>query len=55
MHGIAKESCEEVAAQLGVSQSAVERAYCAAFDTLHLIEKDALLLTWADHVGATVR
>jgi DNA-directed RNA polymerase specialized sigma24 family protein len=43
MHGIAKESCEEVAAQLGVSQSAVERAYCAAFDTLHLIEKDALL------------
>jgi DNA-directed RNA polymerase specialized sigma24 family protein len=40
MYGIAKESCEEVAAQLGVSQSAVERAYCVAFDTLHhLISK----------------
>jgi DNA-directed RNA polymerase specialized sigma24 family protein len=35
MHGIAKESCEEVAAQLGVSQNAVERAYCVAFDRLH--------------------
>ena len=39
MHGIAKESCGEVAAQLGVSQSAVERAYCVAFDTLHLMSK----------------
>lgn len=37
MHGIAKESCGEVAAQLGVSQSAVERAYCVAFDTFHLM------------------
>ncbi|MGZ4816329.1 MAG: hypothetical protein ACXVZV_13020 [Terriglobales bacterium] len=37
MHGIAKESCEEVAGQVGVSQSAVERAYCVAFDALHLI------------------
>ncbi|MGB8013390.1 MAG: hypothetical protein WCF68_17395 [Terriglobales bacterium] len=36
MHGIAKESCEEVAAQLGVSERAVERAYCVAFETLHL-------------------
>ena len=35
MHGIAKESCEEVAAQLGVTHHAVERAYCIAFDTLH--------------------
>jgi DNA-directed RNA polymerase specialized sigma24 family protein len=42
MHGIAKESCEEVAAQLGVSQSAVERAYCVAFDTLHLVSKRML-------------
>ena len=41
MHGIAKESCEKVAAQLGVSQSAVERAYCVAFDTLHDVEADA--------------
>jgi len=39
MHGIAKESCGEAAAQLGVSQSAVERAYCVAFDTLHLMSK----------------
>jgi len=42
MHGIAKESCAEVAAQLGVSQSAVERAYCVAFDTLHLKSKGML-------------
>lgn len=42
MHGIAKESCEEVAAQLGVSQSAVERAYCVAFDTLHLTSETVL-------------
>ena len=41
MHGIAKESCEEVAAQLGVSQSAVARAYCVAFDTLHLVSETA--------------
>lgn len=37
MHGIAKESYEEVAGQLGVSPAAVERAYCVAFDTLHLV------------------
>jgi hypothetical protein len=42
MHGIAKESCEEVAAQLGVSPSAVERAYCVAFDTLHRMSKRML-------------
>ncbi|MGA2336662.1 MAG: hypothetical protein ABSG08_14930 [Terriglobales bacterium] len=42
MHGIARESCAEVAAQLGVSQSAVERAYCVAFDTLHLMSKRML-------------
>jgi len=42
MHGIAKESCEEVAAQLEVSPSAVERAYCVAFDTLHLMSKRTL-------------
>ncbi len=39
MHGIAKEPCEEVAARFGVSPSAVERAYCVAFDTLHLTSK----------------
>ncbi len=42
MHGIAKESCEEVAAQLEVSPSAVERAYCVAFDTLQLMSKTML-------------
>ncbi len=36
MHGLAKESCEEVAGQLGVALTAVERAYGVAFDTLHL-------------------
>lgn len=42
MHGIAKESFEDVAAQLGVSQSAVERAYGVAFDTLHLMSERTL-------------
>ena len=42
MHGIAKESCGEVAAQLGLSQSVVERAYCVAFDTLHHMSKRVL-------------
>lgn len=35
MHGLAKDSCEEVAGQLGVSSTAVERAYGFAFVTLH--------------------
>ncbi len=34
MRGLAKDSCAAAAAQLGVSQSAVERAYCVAFDLL---------------------
>lgn len=34
MRGIAKESLDEVAAKLGISRSAVERAYCVAFDML---------------------
>jgi DNA-directed RNA polymerase specialized sigma24 family protein len=42
MYGIAKESCEDVAAQLEVSPSAVERAYCVAFDTLQLMSKRML-------------
>ena len=36
MRGIAKDSYDEVATQLGISPSAVERAYCVAFDTLEL-------------------
>ncbi len=42
LRGIAKDSSDEVAAQLGISRSAVERAYCVAFDTL-----DTLLLRGA--------
>jgi DNA-directed RNA polymerase specialized sigma24 family protein len=42
MHGIAKESYGEVAAHLGVSPSAVERAYCVAYDTLHLTSERML-------------
>jgi hypothetical protein len=40
LHGIARDSCDQVAAQLGVSQNSVERAYCIAFETLTLVAKD---------------
>jgi hypothetical protein len=36
IRGIAKDSYGQVAAQLGSSRSAVERAYCIGFDTLNL-------------------
>lgn len=36
MRGIAKDSYDEVASELGISRIAVERAYCTAFDTLEL-------------------
>ncbi len=39
LRGIGKDSSGYVANTLGVSQSAVERAYCVAFDTLDLISK----------------
>ncbi len=42
MRGIAKYSCVEVATQLGISPSAVERAYCLAFDTLDLASSEVL-------------
>ncbi len=42
MHGIAKDSYNEVAAQLGICQIAAERAYCVAFDTLDLISNEVL-------------
>ena len=42
MHGIAKDSYEKVAAQLGISQMAVERAYCVAFDTRDLASDQEL-------------
>ena len=41
IHGIAKDSCDEVAGQLGISPIAVERAYSVAFDTLGLLQRDA--------------
>ena len=41
MRGIAKDSCDEVATQLGVSPRAVERAYCVAFDTIQLFRTSA--------------
>ena len=34
LRGLAKDSYDEVAAQLGISRRAVKRAYCIAFDTL---------------------
>lgn len=37
--GAAKNSYEEVAAQLGISRSAVEGSYCAAFDALEAVAK----------------
>ena len=40
LHGIARDSCEQVAAQLGVSQNTVEQAYCTAFETLDLVSKN---------------
>ncbi len=42
LSGIAKDSCSAVAAQLGISQSAVERAYCVAYDTLDLVSNEVL-------------
>lgn len=41
IRGIAKDSCDEVAAQLGISPMAAERAYSVAFDTLGLLQRDA--------------
>ena len=35
--GIANNSCDEVASQLGISPSAVQGAYCVAFDTLEAL------------------
>jgi len=34
LRGIAKHSCNDIAAQLGIGRNAVEQAYCVAFDTL---------------------
>jgi len=41
LRGIAKDSFDEVAAQLGITRSAVERAYCVAFDALDLAVRGA--------------
>jgi len=42
LRGIAIDSDDEVAAQLGVTRSAVEAAYCVAFETLELASDGAL-------------
>jgi hypothetical protein len=42
LRGIAKYPCNQVAVRLGISQSAVERAYCVAYDTLDLVSKQVL-------------
>ncbi len=42
LRGIANDSYDKVAAQLGVSRSAVEAAYCVAFDTLELASDGVL-------------
>jgi hypothetical protein len=39
LRGIAKDSFEKVAAQLGMSRSAVQRAYCVACDALDLLQQ----------------
>ncbi len=41
LRGIAKDSLEKVAAQLGISRNAVQRAYCVACDTLGLLQERA--------------
>ena len=42
LRGLANDSHDKVAAQLGISRSAVEAAYCVAFDTLELASDGAL-------------
>ena len=42
LHGIANDSYDKVAAQLGISHSAVEGAYCVAFDALELASDGVL-------------
>ena len=41
LRGIGKDSCDAVAAQLGINSIAAERAYSVAFDTLGLLQRDA--------------
>jgi len=42
--GIAKDSCDAVAAELGISPNAVERAYSVALDALDLPERSAIAM-----------
>ncbi len=42
LRGLANDSYDRVSAQLGVSRSAVEAAYCVAFDTLELASDGVL-------------
>lgn len=41
MRGIAQASCDEIAGQLGISPSAVNRAYCVAFEALKFTSDQA--------------
>jgi len=41
LRGIAKDSFEELATQLGISRSAVEQAYCVAYHAIELISDRA--------------
>lgn len=49
--GIAKDACEAVAAELGISPNAVERAYSVALDALDLPERSAIALRKAQPQG----
>ncbi len=43
MRGLAKDSIDEVAAQLGISRHAAQHAYCEAFDVVAGVQKGAKL------------
>ncbi|MGC2109975.1 MAG: hypothetical protein WA655_10690, partial [Candidatus Korobacteraceae bacterium] len=42
LRGIGKDSYDEVATQFGISRSAVERAYCVAYDAIERAADGAL-------------
>jgi len=50
LRGIAKDAYDQVAAQLGISRRAVERAYCIAFDTVESDRKTCNDGTPTSHV-----
>jgi DNA-directed RNA polymerase specialized sigma24 family protein len=54
LRGIAKDAYDQVAAQLGISRRAVERAYCIAFDTVESDRKTCNAGTPTSHVDNAV-